>query len=167
LSKPSILTVKSEGRLDFEGLRFRCALGKGGLSSNKNEGDGATPRGEYALRGLFYRPDRLEAPRSPWMPQALTPFDGWCDDAGHADYNQWVRLPHPASCEKLWREDHAYDLIVPLGYNDDPILPGRGSAIFLHVAQPDFRPTEGCVALSREDLIQLLGLLGPDSRIRI
>ncbi len=153
------ILVERSGWLSFEGLRFRCALGKGGVRSDKREGDGATPVGHFALRQLFYRPDRLSAPSCRLSRSAIRPEDGWCDDPAHPDYNRLVILPHPARCESMWREDDCYDLVVPLGYNDDPAVPGLGSAIFLHVARPGFIPTEGCVALDRDDLLTLLATL--------
>jgi L,D-peptidoglycan transpeptidase YkuD (ErfK/YbiS/YcfS/YnhG family) len=137
---------------------FRCALGKSGVAAMgaKREGDGATPAGLWPLRRLFYRPDRLSAPRTRLPTAALKPADGWCDAPGDPTYNQLVTLPYPASAEHLWRDDDVYDLIVVLGYNDAPVVPGRGSAIFLHVARPDYSPTEGCVALARADLLEVL-----------
>ncbi len=156
------IAVDRSGWLSFEGLRFRCALGKGGVTTEKREGDGATPIGHFALRQLFYRPDKMSAPACLLSRSAIHPEDGWCDDPAHRDYNRLVRLPHPASCEKMWREDGCYDLVVPLGYNDDPPVPNLGSAIFLHVARPGFSPTEGCVALDRDDLLTVLGALPAD-----
>ncbi len=153
------IAVDRSGWLSFERLRLRCALGKGGVRLDKREGDGATPVGHFALRQLFYRPDRLSAPSCLLSRSAIQPQDGWCDDPAHPDYNRLVRLPHPARCEAMWREDGCYDLVVPLGYNDDPPVPGLGSAIFLHVARPGFSPTEGCVALDRDDLLTLLAAL--------
>jgi L,D-peptidoglycan transpeptidase YkuD (ErfK/YbiS/YcfS/YnhG family) len=133
-----------------------CALGRAGITGDKREGDHATPRGLLVMREAFYRADRLARPliRLPIRP--LEPHDGWCDDPLDRCYNRPVRHPYPASAERLWREDHLYDLIVVLGHNDQPPVPGRGSAIFLHVARPDFGPTEGCVALQLEDLLALL-----------
>jgi len=153
------IAVDPAGWLSFEGFRFRCALGKGGVTADKREGDGATPLGRFPLRQLLYRPDKLSAPACKLIRAAIAPHDGWCDDPGHPDYNKAVRLPHPARCEKMWRDDDCYDLVVPLGYNDDPPVPGLGSAIFLHVARPDYSPTEGCVALDRDDLLTLLDRL--------
>ena len=161
------IAVDRSGWLSFEGLRFRCALGKGGVRSDKREGDGATPIGHFALRQLFYRPDRLSAPACLLSRSAIRSEDGWCDDPAHPDYNTLVRLPHPARCESMWREDGCYDLVVPLGYNDDPPVPGLGSAIFLHVARPGFTPTEGCVALDRDDLLTLLAALPVDVEMAI
>ncbi len=88
--------------------------------------------------------------------EPLAPDDGWCDDPGHADYNRMVRLPHDGRCEELWRADAVYDLIGVLGWNDTPVIRGRGSATFLHVARADYAPTEGCVALALGDLRRLL-----------
>ena len=161
------IAVDRSGWLSFEGLRFRCALGKGGVRSDKREGDGATPVGQFALRQLFYRPDRLSAPACLLSRSAIRPQDGWCDDPAHPDYNRLVVLPHPGRCESMWREDGCYDLVVPLGYNDDPPVPGLGSAIFLHVARPGFAPTEGCVALDRDDLLTLLATLPVDVEMAI
>jgi len=133
---------------------MRCAVGRGGIGANKREGDGITPVGKWRMRALLFRPDRL--PRAPLtgLPlRGLRPEDGWCDDPGDSLYNRPVKLPFRAHAENLWRNDGVYDLIVALGYNDDPPVPGRGSAIFLHVARPDFSPTEGCVALAHDDLL--------------
>lgn len=150
------IEVDRAGWLTYDGRRIRCALGKGGVRTDKREGDGATPTGRFALRELFYRPDKLAAPDCLLSKRAIHPEDGWCDDPAHPDYNRLVRLPHPASCETMWREDDCYDLVIPLGYNDDPPVPGLGSAIFLHVARPGYLPTEGCVALAKEDFLALL-----------
>jgi L,D-peptidoglycan transpeptidase YkuD (ErfK/YbiS/YcfS/YnhG family) len=150
-----------------DGRSFACALGKGGARADKREGDGATPLGRFGLRGLFYRPDREAAPQTGLSRRALAPEDGWCDDPGAAEYNRMVRLPCPHRHERLWREDHVYDLIVVVGYNDAPVTAGRGSAIFLHLAREDYAPTEGCIAFSREDLLEILTALGPESMVVI
>ena len=142
--------------------QVRVAVGRGGVSADKREGDGATPSGILPLRRILYRADRLTVAdrealtgRVPGTPIARS--DGWCDDPGHADYNTAVTLPHPASHEHLWREDDLYDIVGVLGWNDDPVVRGRGSAIFLHVAAVGFTPTQGCLALARSDLLTLLG----------
>ncbi len=136
---------------------FPCTVGKNGLARNKREGDGTTPIGCFAMRYLLFRPDRLDPPQTAGLPvRALAPQHGWCDDPQEALYNQPINLPFAGSHEVLWREDELYDLIVVLGYNDDPVLSGRGSAIFLHIARPDLTPTEGCVAMRRADLVQVL-----------
>lgn len=146
---------------------MRCALGRSGITTSKSEGDGATPRGVFALRCVLFRPDRETRPLTALPCRALDRADGWCDAPADPAYNRPVRLPYQASAEALWREDHVYDLIVPLGYNDDPVVPGKGSAIFLHLARPDFTPTEGCVALKRDDLLAVLEAADPAARIAI
>ena len=143
--------------LTADGRKTRAAVGRSGLTSHKREGDLATPIGRFALRACYYRPDRISPPPLTQLPLiALSPNDGWCDDPKHELYNKPVKLPFDASHEKLWRDDHAYDLIVPLGYNDDPIIAGKGSAIFWHLAQPDWRGTEGCVAVTLDTMMELI-----------
>lgn len=139
------------------GLRAAaCALGRAGLSSDKREGDGATPIGRFPLRRVLYRADRVILPALSLPAAPIDPGDGWCDDPASPDYNRQVRLPCAARHEHLWRLDSLYDIVVVLGHNDDPPVAGAGSAIFLHVASADYRPTEGCVAVARDDLLALL-----------
>jgi L,D-peptidoglycan transpeptidase YkuD (ErfK/YbiS/YcfS/YnhG family) len=159
------LLVSPDGFALWGGQRLRCALGRGGVDMVKREGDGKTPVGAWAMRRLLYRPDREPLPATGLAHQPIAPADGWCDAPADPDYNRPVVLPHGASAERLWRADHVYDLVVPLGYNDDPIRPGAGSAIFLHLARVDYAPTEGCVALSREDLLTVLRGADPRSRV--
>jgi L,D-peptidoglycan transpeptidase YkuD (ErfK/YbiS/YcfS/YnhG family) len=135
---------------------WRVSLGRGGVRADKQEGDGATPLGLLPLRRVFYRADRGPAPHCSVAVEALAPDDGWCDDPADRRYNTRVRLPCPARHEALWRADGLYDVVGVLGWNDAPVERGRGSAIFLHVATPDYRPTEGCVALDAADLRALL-----------
>ena len=162
---PSDLMVSGAGMARMAGRSFRCAVGRGGVSSAKREGDGATPIGTWPLRQVLYRPDRGMRPVTALQTAPLKPVDGWCDAPSDPNYNRMVRHPYPASAEHLWRRDSIYDLIVVVGYNDAPVVPGKGSAIFLHIARPDYSPTAGCVAFSRRDLVTILGLLSPASRL--
>jgi L,D-peptidoglycan transpeptidase YkuD (ErfK/YbiS/YcfS/YnhG family) len=157
------LVAYADGRFDLAGQWTRCAIGPAGVvaADAKREGDGASPAGGWPMRRVFYRADRRAAPQTGLEVVALSPDDGWCDAPGDPAYNRLVKLPYPASCEALWREDGVYDLVVELGYNDDPVVDGAGSAIFLHLARPDFSPTQGCVALAAADLEALLGLARP------
>jgi L,D-peptidoglycan transpeptidase YkuD (ErfK/YbiS/YcfS/YnhG family) len=148
--------VHRDGHLVLGTQIYRVALGRGGVRADKQEGDGATPAGLLPLRRVLYRADREPPPRAAIPREPIAPNDGWCDDPGHPDYNRMVRLPHPAHCEELWRRDEVYDIVGVLGWNDQPVQRGRGSAIFLHVARPDLAPTEGCVAAARADLRALL-----------
>lgn len=161
------ITVSADGWLDWRGHRLRCALGRSGVVADKHEGDGGTPIGCWELRRVLYRPDRLAPPPTALAVTAIAKDDGWCDEPSHADYNRPVALPHPARCERMWRDDGLYDVVVVLGHNDDPPVAGAGSAIFLHVAKPDYGPTEGCVALALPDLLMVLAQAAPGDRLCI
>ncbi len=161
----SDLLVGADGTCRLGEQRYRCVLGSGGIVTDKREGDGGTPVGTWPLRRLLYRPDREEAPACTLPVEVIRPEDGWCDDPAHADYNRPVTLPFGASHEEMWRDDHLYDLVVVVGHNDDPPVPGAGSAIFLHLARPDWGPTAGCVAFTREDFLEILGTITADSRL--
>ena len=157
----------SGNTLTFNGKSYRCAIGKNGFSANKKEGDNCTPIGEFALRECWYRVDKIAAPKTSLPLKGIHEDDGWCDASDAREYNKHIKLPFHASHEKLWREDDVYDLIIPLGYNDSPIIPGKGSAIFMHVAKPDYAGTEGCVALARENLLEILPHFNTQIRIEI
>jgi L,D-peptidoglycan transpeptidase YkuD (ErfK/YbiS/YcfS/YnhG family) len=159
--------VYHDGRLSWPGGMARAACGRGGVRADKREGDGASPAGVFPLLYGYYRPDRLAAPQSGLKVTPLRPDDGWVDDPADPNYNRPVKLPYPAHHEELWLASGLYDIIVVIGYNIDPILPGAGSAIFLHVARPDFTPTDGCIAVAREVLSALLPSLDPASTITI
>jgi L,D-peptidoglycan transpeptidase YkuD (ErfK/YbiS/YcfS/YnhG family) len=148
--------VTPDGLFRFGRETLRCALGRGGVRADKREGDGATPVGDLPLRRALYRADRVAVPACRVPVEPLSPDDGWCDDPTHPDYNRAVRLPHPARHEAMWRADRLYDIVVILGWNDAPVDPGRGSAIFLHLARPGYAPTEGCIALAEADLRAVL-----------
>lgn len=144
-----------------------CALGRAGIVADKREGDGGTPVGQFAVHFVLYRPDREARPvlRLPAVP--IDRDAGWCDDADDPAYNRAVRLPYAGRHEKLWRADALYDLVLVIGHNDDPVIPGHGSAVFVHVMRPDGGATEGCIALAADDLRRVLAQLAPDSRVAI
>ena len=166
-------TAYSDGRLGLNLHSVRAALGKGGVTpaDSKREGDGKSPVGSWPMRYVFYRPDRVARPETALPVIALSPDDGWSDDPASPDYNRHIKLPadgsYTASHEKLWRDDHVYDLIVVLGHNDDPPVPGAGSAIFMHIARDNYAGTEGCVALAQTDLFELLREAEPGSQVII
>jgi len=167
---PDTLTcidVFNTGNLSTGEHQYPCVLGTGGIKTEKTEGDGVTPAGTFTLRRVFYRFDRLPPPQTRLIVRELTPTDGWCDDPNHKKYNQLVSLPFAGSHEDLWREDGIYDIIVELGYNDDPPIPPLGSAIFMHIARDNGEPTQGCVALAREDLLSILEKCDGDTMLRI
>lgn len=162
-----LITVDPKGYVLCQGQKWRCALGRGGVHPKINEGDGITPVGTWGLGQVYYRADRLAAPETGLQVTAIDPHWGWCDDPSHADYNQRITLPHPASHETLWREDAVYDVVVEVLYNADPIKPGLGSAIFMHVARSGYTSTEGCIVLELGDLLALLKLCIKSTKLTI
>lgn len=157
------------GTVTAFGETVPAAFGRSGAiaASAKREGDGASPLGVWPIRAALLRPDCLPAPatRLPW--RWLRAHDGWSDDAADPAYNRPVSHPHRFGAERLWRDDGAYDIILVLGHNDSPPVAPRGSAIFFHCAQPDWRPTEGCVAIDRAVLARWLDRLQPGDALEI
>ncbi|MEE2721285.1 MAG: L,D-transpeptidase family protein [Pseudomonadota bacterium] len=152
------LVVKPNGIASYGDRTYRCAIGRGGVVREKTEGDEASPMGRYRLIRALYRADRMGPPKTHLPLSPIAETDGWCDDPADTAYNTQVTLPHPASCEKLARDDRLYNIIVVTDHNNDPVVPGAGSAIFVHVADgADYAPTEGCIAFSETDLREILG----------
>jgi L,D-peptidoglycan transpeptidase YkuD (ErfK/YbiS/YcfS/YnhG family) len=156
------ISVFSSGKLIWKNKEYKCALGRSGVSDNKIEDDQKTPLGCFFLRKVLFRPDKIKQPETALAIEPLNPDDGWCHNPKDKNYNQFVKLPYPAcagrpaGAEKLWREDNLYDIIVVLGYNDNPVIPEKGSAIFMHIAGENYPPTDGCLALSLSDLLEIL-----------
>lgn len=153
-------TARCQGTLTYQDIEVRCALGRAGIRNEKTEGDGASPAGSWPLRKVLYRPDRIGDLNSRLPIEAIDPADGWCDEPGSPHYNRPVRLPYAASHECMWRDDSLYDIVVVLGHNDDPVVPGAGSAIFFHLASADYSPTAGCIAVAREHMLAVLRRCG-------
>ncbi|WP_417597952.1 L,D-transpeptidase family protein [Pararhodobacter oceanensis] len=148
----------------FQNRRLPCTLGRGGITCNKREGDGATPTGIYKITGLWFRPDRIPAQSLPRHARPITPRDLWCDAPDDPAYNQHVRAPFKASHEVLRRADPQYDLILTTDWNT-PAAPHKGSAIFLHTWRRPGHPTAGCIAFSRVDLLWIIQRLTKRSRV--
>ena len=145
------------------GRVMRCALGRSGIGSVKREGDGKTPIGCFRLLQVFLRRDKPQG-RPVGLPVTkITPQQGWCDAAGDRNYNCLVQLPYPASCENMMRNDHLYDYCLVMDHNITRRMGVGGSAIFFHLAHHDYRPTEGCIAISRADMEWLLPRIGPET----
>ena len=144
------------GTLVVGHARFVCALGRSGIVTMKREGDGGTPRANLPIRRVFYRADRASRPDTLLPTRAIRHYDAWCDDSMDRCYNRLIRRPDGDAEERLWREDHVYDVIVELGWNDAPVRKGRGSAIFWHLARPGFSPTAGCVATRHDVFAKVL-----------
>ncbi len=146
----------------------RCCIGAGGVSLDKIEGDNCTPIGLWPLRRVFFRPDKITIDNSKLQSVALTHKMAWSDDPRDKNnYNSLVELPYNYSHEALWRNDDLYDIIIEVGYNDQPVIANRGSAIFIHVAKNDFQPTAGCIGMKKSDLLFLLTLLSHSENINV
>jgi L,D-peptidoglycan transpeptidase YkuD (ErfK/YbiS/YcfS/YnhG family) len=151
-------------KLQFNGKTYQCAHGKAGFAAHKIEGDNCSPIGNFPLREVFYRHQK---PETKLKTTKIEPNFGWCDDISDPNYNKFVKLPYSSRHEKLWRDDNLYDIIVVIGYNDQPPMPGKGSAIFMHIAKPEYQGTEGCIALSQEDLLEILKNSDEKTKIQI
>jgi L,D-peptidoglycan transpeptidase YkuD (ErfK/YbiS/YcfS/YnhG family) len=158
------LIVSAGGQARFGNAIYRCAIGRGGIRSEKTEGDGASPAGCFKLLGVRYRKERIRAPETALIVDPLSRSNGWCDAPQDPAYNQAVTLPYPASCENLYRNDGLYDIVVITSHNSNPVVPGAGSAIFVHVVEaPDYPPTGGCIAFTLDDLREILARWKPET----
>ena len=155
----------SQGWLVAGPMALPVALGRGGVKANKFEGDGATPRGSFRLKRLWWRAGRHPRPETLLPASRIRPDDGWCEDPGDRHYNQRIKVPPESKADRLARLDKLYDFIIELDHNTRPRIAGRGSAVFVHVARAGFAPTAGCVALRIDTLRRLLARLGPRTKI--
>lgn len=159
---PADLVLTPMG-LRFLGRRLPCSIGRGGITTDKREGDGATPVGTHRIVGMLYRPDRMARPAE-WA-RPIGPRDLWSDDGADPDYNHLVRAPHPFSHEHLRRADPLYDLVLITDWNWPRSEKGRGSAIFVHQWRKPHHPTEGCIALRRDHLLWVARRITPGARL--
>ena len=151
--------IQSDGTyIQWRDQILKAAIGKNGVivAENKVEGDLKSPMGSYRVTHGYYRPDKMDCPKSIIPFAVLEPSFGWCDEPTHPLYNQQVMKPFDASHEDLWRDDDVYDVILVTDHNTNPIVPGKGSAVFIHVARENFEPTDGCLALRKEDLLMVI-----------
>lgn len=155
------------GWLVADGWTVPVALGRGGILANKREGDGGTPRGVFHPRRLWWRADRHQRPKTFLPTRPIRPEDGWCEDPDDRHYNQAVRLDREQAGDRLTRADHLYDFIIEIDHNAAPRVAGRGSAVFLHLARPDFSPTAGCVSMTKASMLRLLRRMGPRTAVVI
>lgn len=155
------------GVLLLDGQAIPVALGRGGIKANKFEGDGATPRGQFRPLRLWWRRDRHCRPVTHLPAQPIEPTDAWCEDPSSRLYNKPMRLDGDQAGDRLTRADALYDFIVEIDHNTRPRISKRGSAVFLHLARPNYAPTAGCVAMTRPAMLRLLTRLGPRTQIII
>lgn len=156
----------------IDGKTYTCSIGKNGITDNKVEGDSCTPSGTYPLREILYREDKIDSAmiKTNLLKQKLTPNDGWCDEPKSKQYNKLVKLnafDTSIRHEKMYRDDNLYDFVLVVGYNDNPPIPGKGSAIFIHVAREGYAGTAGCIGFSKEDLLEIVSKLDKKSKVVI
>ena len=162
-----MIIVKRSENLLFKKLKFKCSLGKNGVTKNKVEGDKRTPSGVYRLKQVFYRADRIKKITTNLKKVKIKKNMGWCDDPSSERYNRLIKIPYKFSHERLYRKDHIYDIVVILNYNMDPVVKKRGSAIFMHITKKNYLKTLGCIALKKNDLLKILNKVKKDNIIKI
>ena len=162
-----IITLKNKHTLQVEDFLFKCSIGKNGLTKRKIEGDKKTPKGNFGLEKLYYRKDRLDKPQTSLKCIEISKNMGWCHDVEYPKkYNRLVNTQNKFKCEKLNRYDYKYDLFIPIKYNFINPKVGIGSAIFIHLTR-DYKPTAGCIALSKKDFLIMLKIIKKNSKIKI
>jgi L,D-peptidoglycan transpeptidase YkuD (ErfK/YbiS/YcfS/YnhG family) len=162
-----MIIVKKTGYLQYKNLKFRCALGKAGIKKKEKEGDNVTPKGIFKITSMYYRSDRIKNIITAVKKIKIKKNMGWCDDPDSHFYNQQISLPNNFGHEKLYRNDHLYDLILVINYNTNPIIKNKGSAIFIHIAKKNYKKTKGCIALKKGNLIELISKIKTNTKIKI
>ena len=160
------ILLKNKHTVKFDDFKFKCCIGKNGLTKFKKEGDGKTPKGIFKIEHLYFRKDRIKKPLTKLKCIEIKRNMGWCDDVKNKKYNKLIKINKKFSHEKLFRKDKKYDLLIPIKYNFNKIIPGKGSCIFIHLTS-DYKPTAGCIALKNKDLLILLKLINKNSKIII
>ena len=161
------IKISKKRFLIFGNYKLKCSIGKSGIKSNKKEGDLATPKGTFDLGSLYYRKDRIKKIKCNFKKKIIKKNMGWCDDIKSEKYNQEVFFPFKYSAEKLYRRDKIYDLFINIKYNFNPTIKGKGSAIFLHIADSKYKPTKGCIAISKNDFLKILPKINNKTKISI
>ena len=162
-----MIIINKSGYLKYKDFKFKCALGKAGVGKKKIEGDCITPKGKYKIIKVFYRTDRVKKIKSNFRLYKIKKNMGWCDDPLSKSYNKLIKLPSKFSHEKLYRKDKLYDLVLVLNYNLKPIIKNKGSAIFIHIANKNYKLTKGCISLNKKDLIFLLKNIKKNITVKI
>jgi L,D-peptidoglycan transpeptidase YkuD (ErfK/YbiS/YcfS/YnhG family) len=160
------IIIKNKDTLLYDEFKFKCSLGKNGVTSKKIEGDKKTPKGVYSLGPLYFRKDRLSKPQTKIKTIQIKKNLGWCDDTSSKYYNKLIKISKNIKFEKLFRKDKNYDLLVPIKYNTIKPIKKKGSAIFLHLTK-NYKKTQGCVAIKKKDMLILLKLINKKTKIKI
>ena len=161
-----LLKLKNKEYLIADEFKFKCSIGKKGLKLKKKEGDNCTPKGDFKIGKVYYRPDRVNKPETILKTKTITKNMGWCDDPHNKNYNKEIVLNKKNTGEILFRKDNAYDILIVIEYNTNKTKPFKGSAIFIHLTK-NYGPTKGCIALKKNDLLVLLKIIKKKSKIKI
>ena len=161
-----LLKLKDKDTLIVDQFLFKCCVGKNGINKKRKEGDKITPKGIYSLGKLYYRSDRVKKPLTKLSTKKITKDMGWCDDPNNIFYNKEIKINNKIKCEKLFRKDNSYDYLIVINYNRKNILPGKGSAIFIHLTK-NYKHTAGCIALKKKDFLILSQIININSKIKI
>jgi len=162
-----IIYLKNKHTLQVDDFIFKCCVGKNGLTKNKIEGDKKTPKGKFKIGDLFFRKDRIKKPNTKLKCVEIKKNMGWCDDVSYSKkYNKLIKINKNIHHEKLYRKDFKYDLLIPIKYNFERSVIGKGSCIFIHLTK-NYQPTAGCVALKKKDFLILLKLVNKKTKIKI
>ena len=162
-----MIIINESGFLKYKNLKFRCSLGKAGIGKKEKEGDKITPKGTYKIVKIYYRNDRVKKIFSDFKLLKIKKNMGWCDDPKSKKYNRLVKLPSKYGYEELHRKDNIYDLVLVLNYNMKPIIKNKGSAIFIHIANKNYKKTAGCIALKKAELIYLVRKINKNIKVHI
>jgi L,D-peptidoglycan transpeptidase YkuD (ErfK/YbiS/YcfS/YnhG family) len=161
-----LINLKNKDTLEFDEFKFKCSIGKKGIKKNKIEGDKCTPKGLFDLGIVYYRPDHISKPQTLLKTKIIKKNTAWCDDPLSKFYNKEINVNKSTNHERLYRLDHKYDIILVIKYNFKKAIPGKGSAIFIHLTN-NYKPTAGCIALKKKDFLILLKLLNKKDKIKI
>ena len=162
-----LIYLKNKDSLVIEDFIFKCCIGKNGVKKDKVEGDKSTPKGKFSITELYYRDDRVAKPNTSIKKKIINRNMGWCDDAYHKLYNKEILVNKFIHHEKLHRKDNKYDYLLVLNYNRNKIVPNKGSAIFLHIAKRNYKPTKGCVAITKKNILLIAGIINKKTKIII
>ena len=157
----------SKKYLTYQNNKVKCAIGKRGIGKKQKEGDQITPQGTFRIKNILYRKDKINYLRSVIKKTPIKRNMGWCDDPKSKDYNKLIKYPFNYKSEKLYRSNNIYDIILVLNFNMQPIKKNKGSAIFIHVSDNKYNPTQGCIALKKKDLIKLVKFINKKTKIII
>ena len=153
--------------LTYNNYKVKCALGKRGIGNKRREGDFITPKGNFKIKYILYRKDRIKRIQSKIKKIIIKKNMGWCDDPLSKDYNKLIKIPSEYNYEKLYKKDNVYDIILVLNYNMNPVVKNKGSAIFIHVTKANYKKTEGCVAIKKVHLLKIIKELKNNTKIKI